>query len=179
MTQYVALLRGIAPMNPNMRNVRLREVCADLGYDNVKTVVSSGNVLFETDSQDGPAIEIALESAWPERLGFESTTIVRTRADLGRLVAMRPFADLQHGPASYLLVTFAKSSLNPEFTLPHQPEGKDYQIVKATERELFSVTDTTTSRTPDVMSWLEGAFGKEITSRTWLTVTRIVKMMDS
>ena len=44
--RYVALLRGIGPSNPNMRNERLRELFQKLGFQNVQTVISSGNVLL-------------------------------------------------------------------------------------------------------------------------------------
>jgi uncharacterized protein (DUF1697 family) len=46
MTQYVALLRGIAPSNPNMANSKLRGVARDRA-DEVQTVTSSGNLFFE------------------------------------------------------------------------------------------------------------------------------------
>ena len=61
MRSYVALLRGIAPTNPKMRNNRLREVFEDLGFSNVRTVISSGNVLFETDSSAVRALEMGAE----------------------------------------------------------------------------------------------------------------------
>jgi hypothetical protein len=72
MKSYVALLRGIAPTNPNMRNDRLRGVFAELGFSNVRTVISSGNVLFETDSSAVRALETKVErrrcpSAWDSR----------------------------------------------------------------------------------------------------------------
>jgi uncharacterized protein (DUF1697 family) len=50
--KYVALLRGIGPSNPNMRNEKLRGVFEKLGFDNVQTVISSGNVLFQTPTKD-------------------------------------------------------------------------------------------------------------------------------
>ncbi len=177
MTRCVALLRGIGPGNPNMRNEHLRRVCEDVGLDNVSTVISSGNVVFDTDSDDLAALETTLERAWPEELGFESTTIVRTAEDLERLTALEPFGGLEHGKETYLLVTFAKRSLAIDFALPHQPDDPSFRLVGATDRELFSVTDTTTTRTPSVMGWIEDLFGKDLTSRTWLTVGRIRKKM--
>lgn len=52
MTTYVALLRGILPLNPNMHNQKLRGVFEKLGFSNVHTVISSGNVIFETNSKN-------------------------------------------------------------------------------------------------------------------------------
>jgi hypothetical protein len=44
------LLRGIAPVDPRMRNVRLREVSEALELRNVTTVVSSGNPIFDAEA---------------------------------------------------------------------------------------------------------------------------------
>lgn len=177
MARCVALLRGIGPANPNMRNEHLRRVAEGMGLQNVATFISSGNLLFDTDSDDFASVESALESAWLDELGFRSTTIIRSEEQLDSLVELDPYHGLEHGRATYLLVTFARSKLDIGFAIPHQPPDHDYRVVAATEREVFTVTDTTSERTPDVMAWLEREFGKEITSRTWLTVTRILRKM--
>ncbi|MGH8945704.1 MAG: DUF1697 domain-containing protein [Acidimicrobiia bacterium] len=177
MTKYAALIRGIGPGDPNMTNEKLRDVCESLGFQDVQTVISSGNVLFETDSTNPSDLETTLEEAWRRELGFERSTMIRSRDQLQDLADSNPFGDLEHGRETYLLVTFAKRPLSIDFDLPHQPPDRDYSILGGTDRELFTVTDTTSIGTPDVMAWLESRFGKDITSRTWLTVHRILKRM--
>lgn len=176
-TQYVALLRGIGPSNPSQSNENLRRVSEALGFHNVETVISSGNVLFESDSNDSSGIESEMEDAWKDQLGFQSLTIVRSRAELQQLVELKPFGDREHGPETYLLATFGKTRLEHTWEFPFQPEGRDYWVVAGTDREIFTVTDTVHSRTPDVMSWVETQLGRGVTSRTWLTVLRILKRM--
>lgn len=175
MAEYVALLRGIGPSSPNMRNDRLRSVFEDLGFRNVQTVISSGNVLFESNSTDIASMEAMLEMAWPEKLGFSSTTIIRSIEDVATLVEKDPYGGLEHGPTSYLLVTFFKHRPDINFEFPYQPAGRPYRLVGRSERELFSVTDTTGAGASDLMAWLERQYGKEISSRTWATVQRIIK----
>jgi uncharacterized protein (DUF1697 family) len=179
MTKYVALLRGVTPSNPRTRNEKLRAVCEGLGLAEVQTVISSGNVVFEADSTDAAGLESTLEAAWRESLGFESTTIIRSQDDLRKLVEIKPFGQLEHGPQTYLLVTFSKERLTLDLRIPYRPLDRDYRLVQRTTREVFSVTDTTAGTTPDVMAWLEKKLGKQISSRTWLTVTRILARMDS
>ena len=58
-----------------MRNDKLRGVFEDLDFSNVRTVITSGNVLFETDSSAVRALETKVEEALPKRLGFASTAI--------------------------------------------------------------------------------------------------------
>jgi uncharacterized protein (DUF1697 family) len=178
MPQYVALLRGIMPSNPNMHQAKLKQVLEDLGFRNVVPVISSGNVIFESPSTDPAALEDRIEAAWPKRLGFTSTTIVRSRVDLAKLVALDPFEGLEHTKASYLLVTFFKRRQKLPFALPHQPEDRPWRLVASANRTLFSVLDTTGGQAPDIMTWLDRTFGREISSRTWKTVHRILAKMD-
>ena len=177
MTKYVALLRGIGPGNPNMRNDKLREFFEGLGFSNVQSVISSGNILFESDEPDASKLENMIEQALPERLGFSSTTVIRSKEQLEQFVAANPFGKLTHGPASYLLVTFFKRSTKVEFKMPYQVPDRPYKLLTASENELCTTTDNTEHPTTDLMTWLEKQYGKEITSRTWLTVQRILKKM--
>lgn len=158
-----------------MRNENLRGVCEDLGLENVATVISGGNVVFDAGEVEASELEAMLEAAWPRELGFDSTTIVRGRADLSDLVELQPFGSLQHGPTSYLLVTFFKDPILDEGKLPRPSADSGFRVLGSTARELFTVTDTMTA--PNVMQWIEAEFGKRVSSRTWLTVARILKRM--
>lgn len=175
--KYAALLRGIGPGNPNMRNDKLREVFEGLRFNNVQTVISSGNVIFESDSKDIKSLENTIEEAIFHHLGFRSTTIIRSRQQLQELVDFNPFASLEHGPSSYLLVTFFKNPTKVSFNLPYQPDDKPYKFLSADKHTIFSTTDNTIIKTSDLMTYLEKQFSKEITSRTYKTVNRILDKM--
>lgn len=179
MTKYVALLRGIGPGNPNMRNDKLRGLFEDLGFKNVQSVISSGNILFESDGADIGAMERQAESAFPEKLEFNCTTIIRSQEQLQALIDLNPYEGYVHGPGSYLLTTFFKSPRKIPFEIPYQPEGKPYRFIGATDTAIFSTTDNTIITTSDLMTWLEKQFGKDITSRTWKTVERILVKLNA
>lgn len=176
--KYVALLRGIGPANPNMRNEKLRGVLEKLGFDGVASVISSGNLLFDADDGADPAeLEDRIQKAWPKRLGFESTTIVRSRTELERLIQDNPFGDLEDAATSRLNVTFLKREPEVDLELPHRDPKGGYEVVAITDRAICTAIDTTGHNTPEAMRWLEKTFGKEITMRTWKTVHRIAKRM--
>ena len=179
MTKYIALIRGIGPGDPRKTNDKLRGVLESLGLSKVQSVISSGNIIFESDEEDVNKLEKMIEEAWPKSLGFEASTIVRSQAQLQNIVDSDPFDGGQHSSSSYQLVTFFKRPNKPSFELPYQPEGKPYIVVGHADNVLFTVTDTTKIKTPDVMVWLEKQFGKDITSRTLLTIGRILKKMDT
>jgi uncharacterized protein (DUF1697 family) len=178
MIKYAALLRGIGPSNPNMRNEKLRGVFENLGFQNVQTVISSGNVLFETQSGDIKELEAIIEKALPEQLGFTSTTIIRSKEELQLLVDKKPFKDLKDTPESKLNVTFLKNKPNTEIEFPYHAENRGFTVLCIYDRAIFSVVDLTRTKTPDLMRWLEKEFGKEITTRTWKTVGKLLKRLN-
>ena len=178
MTRYVALLRGIAPMNPNMRNDKLRGVFESLGFENVKTVISSGNVIFDSPSRSVKKLEESIETALPEQLGFTSTTIIRSQGQLQKLVDQDPFKGMEHSQTSSLNVTFLKKKKQSSIKFPYQVNDRDYTLLGMYGGAICSVIDLTSAKTPDLMVWLEKQFGKEITTRSWKTVERILKAME-
>ncbi len=153
--KYVALLRGIGPGNPNMHQAKLKEFFEDLGFKNVRPVISSGNVIFESESSDQIGLEKKIEIELPKKLGFTSTTIIRSEKELGRLISKNPFKGTADEKPNYLLVTFFKDR----------------------KLELCSVIDLSSSKTPDFMAKLDREYKKKITSRTWKTVHRILNKM--
>ncbi|HXN09312.1 MAG TPA: DUF1697 domain-containing protein [Candidatus Acidoferrales bacterium] len=157
MANYVALLRGIMPMNPKMKGEKLRKVFESLGFEHVETVIASGNVVFSSRSTDTAALEARIEKALPKQLGFKSTTIIRSCEELERLVKKNPFKGVRDEKPNYLIVTFFKDR----------------------RKELCTVVDLTGARTPDFMRTLEKTHGKEMTTRTWKTLGRILKKMGS
>lgn len=178
MIRYAAFLRGIGPSNPNMHQSKLCGVLAELGFQSPQGVISSGNVVFGTDRTDISAMEAEMEAAWQDKLGFTSLTIIKSQKQLGNLIKADSFAGLEHGPGSYLMVTFFKHPTKIGFKLPHQPPGKPYKLLAAVDNTLFTTTDNTVIKTTDLMGWLERQYGKDMTSRTWLSVQRVLRKME-
>ena len=160
-----------------MRNDKLRGVFENLGFENVQTVISSGNVIFDSASRAVRQLEERIEKAIPEELGFNSTTIIRSKAQIQRLVDEDPFEGMEHSQKSSLNVTFLKKNTRIDIEFPYTVENRAYRLLGMYEGAICSVIDLTSSKTPDLMSWLEKKFGKEITTRTWKTVERILKAM--
>lgn len=177
MTKYVALLRGISPLNPNMRNDKLRDVFEELGFTNVKTVISSGNVIFETHSKDSKKLEQMIENSILAQLGFTSTTIIRSREQLQALMEAKPFGEREHTKQTNLTVTFLKNKPAIELDSLRKIGDEGYEILGMQDGAVYSVLDLTSAKTPQLMSWLERQLGKEITTRTWNTVLRILKSL--
>ncbi len=175
---FVAFLRGISPSNPKMRNEKLRSVFHNLGFSNVRTVISSGNVLFESEADDMIRLEGIIEKKLQEQLGITSTTIICSKEELKFLFNENPFKNIDDTPKSKLNVTFLKNEPENQLVFPYQSENKGFTVLSINDRVVFSVVDLSRSKTPDLMRWLEKEFGKNITTRTWKTIVRIIKKFD-
>jgi len=174
---FVALLRGIAPMHPKMRNTELTRVFEQLGFERVRPVIASGNLVFESGERAKAAIEAAIEAALLDHLGASCTTIVRSRRQIERLLALDVFDRYSDEPAERCNVTFLKRRSQSANEAPVAPVGAE--VVATRDQAVFSVIDTTRSKTPDLMARLERAYGPEITTRTWRTVHRIARVLGS
>ena len=179
MTKYAALLRGIGPTNPNMKGEKLRGVFESLGFAHVQSVITSGNIVFETDITDVKKLETMVEKALPKQLGFTSTTIIRSQAELQALVDADPFPGITQGPKNYITVTFLKEKPKSVPKLPYKPESKGYEVLALYDRAIAATLDQTHEKTPNLMSWLEKQFGKQITTRTYKTINRLLDKMSS
>ena len=171
----MALLRGIGPMNPNMRNDKLRGVFEGMGFSNVATVISSGNVVFDSRARNVAALEGRIEAAWPAQLGFTSTTIIRSRGEIQAMIAADPFASHQDAKDASQQVTFLKRELDPPL-VPVTSERGRYEIVAVDATAIYSVIDETGPPTA-LLRDLERTHGKSMTTRSWKSVHRIAKAM--
>lgn len=174
----MALLRGIGPLNPNMRNENLRAVVEGLGFDNVRTVITTGNVIFDSPSAAIREFESRIEKAWPRELGFKSTTIIRSKKQMRDLVDSDVLKALVRAHEADVDVTFLKRKPRGALPVPYQPEDGRFNVVALDERTLASTVDPSSKKPPDYMRWIEKRFGKDVTTRTYRTVERILKKLN-
>ncbi len=196
---FVAFLRGInVGGNTMIKMAELKKSFEDLGFENVKTLLASGNVLFQSSQTDSNNLTQKIEEELEKVFGLKITVILRTGDEIRSLVDMDPFKNIVVTPQTRLHVTFirdtpthsassgslpqaAKSSL----TIPYLPAGKagessekDFRILRAVGNNICSVVEVSSTRgTPELMKLLEKEFGKKITTRTWNTVTKIEKIL--
>ncbi|MFD6106991.1 DUF1697 domain-containing protein, partial [Nocardia salmonicida] len=91
-----------------------------------------------------------------------------------------PFEGLTHERGSYLTATFFKAKMREADTKAFDDDPLTRVIgYDRKARAFLTVIDNSTGSTPDFMARLEKIYGKDITTRTWLTVQRVVKKMEA
>jgi uncharacterized protein (DUF1697 family) len=167
MPRYVALLRGVSPMNLKMPALKL--CLEDAGFTNVRTLLSSGNVAFDASRQSERTLARRLEAAMAASLGRTFWTTVRSSRDLQTLVASDPFADCGIPTEMKRVVTFLREPLDVPLRLPLEKDGA--HILTMRGLEIFTAY-TPRPGNPAFMALLEKTFGDRITTRTWDTVRK-------
>ena len=181
MTTYVAMLRGIGPGNPNMTSEKFKAFFTEIGFTGVRVVLGSGNIIFESPSDDVDSLAKRIEEALPIKLGFSRSAVIRSEAELQHIIDQDPYKGMEqdHNKAAYLLVTFFRypPALSMEF--PYKPDGKPFTLLGRIDNAIYGSVDLTAGKTPDYMAWLEKQFGKDITSRTIKTIRLILSKMHT
>ena len=167
--RHVAFLRGVNPMNCRM--AELTRALELAGFVDVKTVLSSGNVLFRARGTE-TRLARQVEAAMQEHLGKTFFTQVRSVDSLQALLEADPFAAFRLPRAAKRVVTFLGESPAHKPKLPIETDGA--RILALRGNTAFSAY-TPSPRGPVFMTLLERTFGKNITTRTWDTVRRVAK----
>lgn len=89
-SRYIALLRGVNVGGRTIRSAELAEAFRSLGYGAVKTVLASGNVVFDAEGE-APALRAAIEKALGETFGYDARVQVLGSDALSAIVDAYPF----------------------------------------------------------------------------------------
>jgi uncharacterized protein (DUF1697 family) len=102
MARLVGLLRGInLGAKRRVPMADLRELMAELGYEDVRTVLQSGNVIFTGAKASA---QKTLEAALEARYGFKVDVVLRTMDELRAVVDDEPFGDEADNLTRYFVV---------------------------------------------------------------------------
>jgi uncharacterized protein (DUF1697 family) len=168
MARYAAFLRGVSPMNAKMPE--LKKAFEAAGFTDVKTVLSSGNVVFSARGRSESSLQRTAEAAMKDRLGQAFLTIVRPIDGLRDVLASDPYRPFRLSPSAKRIVTFLRNEPGSTVALPVELDGARLLCLKG--REVFSAY-LPSPKGPVFMSLIERTFGKELTTRTWDTVAKV------
>jgi uncharacterized protein (DUF1697 family) len=167
MPRYVAFLRGVSPLNAKMPE--LKRCFEQAGFSNVKTVLASGNVVFDTNLRSEAGIEREAEAAMERALGRTFYTIARPIPALEALLATDPFS--RHGVPvdAKRVVSLLREERAPKIKLPLAADNAS--VLCQVGREVFTAY-LPSDKGPVFMKLIQSAFGADVTTRTWDTIRK-------
>jgi uncharacterized protein (DUF1697 family) len=174
MTRHVAFLRGVNLGKRQTKSADLKAVFESLGFDGVKTLITSGNVLFETVAPKG--LKGRIEKALEAHFGFQIGVVLRSLDELKAMIASKPFAGAPQDDIALHVLLFAEP-------LDSKPKlsgvAGDYDVARIDDREIYFVVH----KKPDGTFLGRSAIGdidKDlpkgalVTMRNWNTIEKAV-----
>jgi uncharacterized protein (DUF1697 family) len=179
MIQYVALLRGINVGGNNLIKMTALKTCFEtLGFQNVRTYIQSGNVLFVAQDSDPAALTGRIEDALSQTFDYSSRLVLRSHQELKAIVAQAP-QGFGSDPAAYRYdVIYLKEPLTAGEAMQSVTTKDGVDRAYAGDGVLyFSRLNSRASQ-----SRLTRIIGlpvyQSMTIRNWNTTTKLLSMME-
>ena len=145
----VVLLRGINNVGSKRVNMAaLKSAFESMGFDKVRTVLASGNIIVESPRR-GPRADRTIAHGLERTLGFPVAVIIRTFRELKAIIDSKPFKDAPSGSNVQHYVTFLKKEEGiPPSRVRLPPPPKGVSIVRVDPGEIYSIDNVSFNSAP-------------------------------
>jgi uncharacterized protein (DUF1697 family) len=179
MTLHVALLRAINLAGLNRVSMtELRELAERLRLTNARTLLQSGNLVFESDGHKPAELERLLEEETAKRLGVRTEYFVRTPNEWTAIVRANPFRREAKEDPGHLLVVFLKAPPSAADVEALQAAIPGREIIRAEGRQAYVVYPDGVGRSKLTAALIEKKLGTRGTARNWNTVLKLASMLN-
>jgi uncharacterized protein (DUF1697 family) len=175
--RQIVLLRGV---NLGSRNrvamPKLREALADAGFNDVRTYLQSGNVVLSSRATP-ERVARKCKRAIADRFGLDIDVVVRTPAELARVVKRNPLGDVAVNPKRYQ-VSFLAAKPNRRILSKLGEAAAASERYVLIGRELYAWHPDGVGRSKLGALLAGPVLGVTATARNWATVTRLLALAD-
>lgn len=172
---HVALLHSITLPDGRLVMSDLRDLAKNLGLTAPRTLLATGNLVFETDEGDVRALERRLEAAYAKRFDRHVDMVVRTAPHWLRTVAANPFPGAE---AAQVMVRVQRHPLPPETIDRLAPYRPDDDLVRLVDGDLWVRFGGPPNRSRLLSALTTKRLGVG-TSRIWNTARKLGDMLSS
>jgi uncharacterized protein (DUF1697 family) len=174
LSTHVALLRAInLPAHNKVTMSDLRDLLAQLGFGDPRSLLQSGNLVFQSPTRTGAALERFLEAEAQKRLGLSTDFMVRTAREWDTVVAHNPFTDEAKRDPAHLLVMFLKDAPDAQAVKLVNAAITGREIVRADGKHAYIVYPDGVGRSRLTTAIIEKKLGTRGTGRNWKTVLKL------
>ncbi len=174
---YVSMLRGInVGGNKRMKMERLRESFEALGFEQVKTFIQSGNVIYKAAKTSTTALSNRIEKKLLEDFGFPVFVVSRTVDEMIAAIENNPFATAPGIDQEKLHVMFLSESptataLSKLATLTVSPDQST-----CVGKEIYLYLPNGAGESKLMKSPIDRVLSVVTTTRNWRTVNSLRQM---
>lgn len=179
MPVLISMLRGVNLGGHNkIKMDALRALYESLNFEDPRTFIQSGNVIFRTKEKAAPALAKKIQNAIERKFGFRPEVILRTTEELRKAIAETPFSPSRNLEPGRILVTFLATEPGAEAhttlgTLKSYPEELHLR-----GRELYIYFPNGAGKSKLPWSKVEKLVQTTGTARNWNSVTKMLAMAE-
>jgi uncharacterized protein (DUF1697 family) len=180
MTQFVALLRGINVGGNNLIRMSELKRCFEVqGFEDVRTFIASGNVLFEHGGTPAPKLARRIETALEKAFDYRASIVLRSAKQMREIVAGAP-EDFGMEPAKYRYdVIFLKEPLTARVAIKSVRTKQGVDEVFAGRGVLYVSRLVAKAAQSQLSRLVMLPIYKSMTIRNWNTTTKLVTLLDA
>jgi uncharacterized protein (DUF1697 family) len=168
------LLRGInVGRNKRIAMQDLRAVLAGLGYQDVATLLQSGNAVFTSARRQAGAVAGEIEQGISRELGLSVPCVVRSAAELAAVIAANPFT-VKVSEGSRLLVSFLSGPVDRARLAGLDLADFAPDEVHVGDREIYAWLPNGQAGSRIPIDFWDKRLGVVSTARNWNTVTKLM-----
>jgi uncharacterized protein (DUF1697 family) len=171
MAVQIALLRAVNVGGQSVAMAGLRQLFVELGYPDARTLLQTGNVIFEAKAS--PKLGLSLEQALADRLGVRTDIILRSAKEWQTLIEANPFTAEADSAAKFLHVLPLKDKPAAGAIEDLRAAIKGPEIVELVSRDLYAFYPDGSGRSKLTIGLIEKMLGTRGTARNWNTVLKI------
>jgi uncharacterized protein (DUF1697 family) len=177
MTTHIALLRAINVGGTKpVAMADLRAFFGELGFEDARSLLQTGNVVFGGGSGRGAELETLLESEAEKRLGLITAFMVRTAKEVDQIVARNPFPEEAADDPRHLVAMFLKDAPPAASVKALRAAISGSEIVELVGKQLYVVYPDGIGRSKLTNRVIESKLGTSCTGRNWNTVLKIAEV---
>jgi uncharacterized protein (DUF1697 family) len=177
MTTYISILRGInVSGQKSIRMKSLQEMYENLGFQEVKTYVQSGNVVFKSNDLSAGELEKRIFHQIKNEYGFDVPVLVLSMDQLKKIIDHNPLSKDPGKDPAYLHVTFLAAKpvhVNAEHIDQKKSEKEEMVI---TEDAVYLYCPNGYGKTKLSNGFLESRLGVTATTRNWKTTNQLLRI---
>ncbi|NBC28801.1 MAG: DUF1697 domain-containing protein [Spirochaetes bacterium] len=175
MERYIALIRGINVGGKTLLSMKeLAAVLTELGLEQVRTYLQSGNVVFDAERSNPGALSEAIGAALKERAGVAPSVLVLTQSELAQAVEMCPFPEADDNPRSVHVFFLDREPPDPDLGAIEAlaADGERYRLA---DRFFYFSAPAGFGRSK-LAAKAEKLLGVPATARNWRSVRAILDL---
>ena len=177
MPTQIALLRAVnVGGTGRIAMAGLRGFFSDLGFGDVRSLLQTGNIVFEGKPRSGEKLEAFLETEARGRLGLDTIFLIRARHEWEAMIKANPFPEAARDDPGHLLVMALKEAPDARSVAALEEAICGAERVRALGRHLYIDYPDGIGRSKLTSVLIEKKLNTRGTARNWNTVQKIAEI---